>query len=150
MLAYRLGDAAGRFEVFHPKAGEDGGRWNSPGSPVLYAAPVFSTAMLEKLAHLGGIHGRIKQRYVVTDIPDDIEQEHVGRGDLPGWHVEKSRAARKFGDLWLAEQRTPVLFVPSVLSPFDDNLLINLQHPDARRILPSDEHPFVWDDRLLR
>jgi len=43
-----------------------------------------------------------------------------------------------------------VLIVPSVLSPFEPNVLINQRHIDARRIGLSAERPALFDQRLIR
>lgn len=128
-------------------AAESGGRWNSAGNGVVYASPVFSTTMLEKLVRMNS--RPINQRFVMIEIPDDISKEVLARGDLPGWSDNESGVARTFGDIWLYQRRSAVLFVPSVVSPFDDNVLINLRHPEATRIHADPEQPFRWDPRLL-
>ena len=43
-----------------------------------------------------------------------------------------------------------MLVVPSVLSPFEPNVLINQDHPDTGRIQVSAERPVALDRRLAR
>lgn len=61
-----------------------------------------------------------------------------------------SEAARTYGTLWIAEARTAMLLVPSVVARLDSNILVNPNHPDADRIKPSPELTVLWDDRLFR
>ncbi|HEX9893470.1 MAG TPA: RES domain-containing protein [Gemmatimonadales bacterium] len=128
----------------------EGGRWNSPGRPVLYAADTFAGTLVEILAHsarprtLPGAHHSIR-----LDLPDELLEE-LQPGSLSGWHLPYSMAARAFGDQWLVEARTPVLVVPSVPArPVGRSVLINPMHAEAPRIARS--APFVvrWDDRLF-
>ena len=69
---------------------------------------------------------------------------------LPGWNRPDYRVSRPYGDAWHDRGETAVLIVPSVLSPFEPNVLINQRHVDARRIGLSAELPALFDQRLIR
>jgi RES domain-containing protein len=43
---------------------------------------------------------------------------------------------------------SPLLFVPSVIDPYSQNVLINPLHPDAARITVQKVEPFRYDERL--
>jgi RES domain-containing protein len=104
--------------------------------------------MLERLAQTGT--GRIpkNQVAVVIDIPNDLTIEHAPFDHaIPALPLNDSRA---FGDRWLAEQRSVVLTVPSAVSPYERNLLINPAHPDCGRISYREPEPVLWDQRLFR
>jgi RES domain-containing protein len=60
-----------------------------------------------------------------------------------------SPAAQRYGDLWLAQQRSLILVVPSVLVPDELNYVINPVHPRfaAVKIGPLIDYPL--DVRLL-
>lgn len=101
--------------------------------------------MLERLAQTGT--GRIPQSQVaiVIDIPERLSIEHAPlEAPMP---LTESRA---FGDRWLAERRTVALTVPSVISRYDRNVLINPAHPQFARIQASEPESVVWDVRLFR
>lgn len=127
-----------------------GGRWNSPGRPVIYAADSFAAALLEILVHFdaprrlpGAHHGA---QLALTDVA--IEQ--LDAASLPGWEQRATGAARSFGDRWLAEQRTAALAVPALPSrPSGRVILINPLHPDAARIARSAPFAVPWDERLF-
>lgn len=127
-----------------------GGRWNSPGRPVIYGSLSYSCAMLEILAHAN--IGRIPEThgYVVAEITDDIPIETHGSDSLPqGWELENSASARAFGDQWLQESRTAILVVPSVIARLDANALVNPAHPDAKKLIITPPEKIIWDKRLF-
>lgn len=127
-----------------------GGRFNSPGRPVIYAASTFAGAMLEVLVHarIGKVpktHG-----WVEGTVLDDVAIERHTTESLPaGWDAPAPQFARRFGDAWLSEARTAILIVPSVVARAEFNVLVNPLHPDAARITVSEPQPVVWDERLF-
>lgn len=127
-----------------------GGRWNSPGRPVIYAADSFAGALLEILVHTGKPR-RLPGRHHAAQLDTtDIPVEHLDEASLPGWEVRDTGAARTFGDRWLAESRTAALVVPALPSrPVGRVILINPLHPEANRIARSAAFPVPWDERLF-
>jgi RES domain-containing protein len=128
----------------------NGGRWNSPGRMVIYAADTFAGAILEILAHasrprtLPGRHHAVR-----IEFPDEL-CETLRAEALPGWDAKGSPVALEFGDLWLEARRTAVLVVPTVPSrPIGNLVVINPEHPDAGRISVSEPFTVPWDDRLF-
>ena len=71
LICYRIGDPGRQYPVFsHEGSRLFPGRWNTPGSPMIYCAEHYSTAMLEKLVHGSGQmpppinkHHAVKQAY---------------------------------------------------------------------------------------
>lgn len=127
-----------------------GGRFNSPGRPVIYAALSFAGAMLEVLVHAR--IGKVPKTHawVEAEVPDDVAVERRAAEALPAdWDAQSQQSARGFGDAWLAEMRSAVLIVPSVVARAECNALVNPAHPDAARILVSAPRPVLWDERLF-
>lgn len=127
-----------------------GGRWNSPGSPVIYGATTYAGAMLEVLVHTR--IGKIPQthQWIVGDIPEKIQIESVSVQALArDWDSQESVIARDFGDRWIREQRSAVLLVPSVVTGEEGNVVINPAHPEARKIRVSEPKRVIWDSRLF-
>jgi RES domain-containing protein len=144
LRAFRIADR--RHPIFDGTgAALYGGRWNSPGEPVIYASASHACAMLERLAQTGT--GRIprSQVLVVIDIPDEVPIEHAAMEQVP--LLPESRG---FGDGWLAERRSVVLTVPSAVARHDRNVLIDPAHPDFARIRCGEPEPVRWDQRLFR
>jgi RES domain-containing protein len=127
-----------------------GGRWNSPGKRVIYAAETYAGALLEVLVHAN--LGMVPQNHgiVSISIPDGIRIDIFERAKLIGWADENLIISRQFGDRWLQERRSAVLVVPSiVLQGRERNILINPDHPDFTHIVASDPEPVTWDARLF-
>jgi RES domain-containing protein len=127
-----------------------GGRFNSPGRPVIYGALNFAGAMLEVLVHAR--IGKVPKHHVwvEVDVPDDVSVEHAGHEALPvGWDAPDAQIARRFGDQWIDEARSALLVVPSVVARAERNVLVNPAHPEAARLVASVPQAVVWDQRLF-
>lgn len=130
----------------------NGGRWNSPGLPVVYASSSLSLATLEVLVHLEDPELLAHLfSWVPLEIPDTTV-EWLDPSALPhGWlDDEPGPAPRAAGDAWLRSRRSAVLGVPSVVTPGEWNYLLNPQSPDFPKILPGLAKPFRPDPRLIR
>jgi len=127
-----------------------GGRWNSPGKPVIYGSLSYSCAMLEILAHANIGRIPVTQRFVVAEVPDGVSVASYDEHSLPaGWDAENSVTARALGDQWLKEARAAVLIVPSVIARLDRNALVNPLHPDANQLIIAAPEKIMWDKRLF-
>jgi RES domain-containing protein len=117
-----------------------GGRWNSPGRALIYAAETAALAVLEVRVHLDLAPDLLPDDYVLTGIAcDGLGVETLD--SLPPDPLS-------FGDQWLAEVRTPILRVPSFIVPESFNLLLNPAHPDAAALRQASQRPFRFDQRL--
>ncbi len=54
------------------------------------------------------------------------------------------------GDRWVAEGRSLILRVPSVIVPAAANFLINPSHPEFGKVAVGRPERFAFDPRLLR
>jgi RES domain-containing protein len=148
MYAYRIAD--GRFPIYDGTGAMlHGGRWNSPGRPVIYAAETFAGAMLEVLVHANLSHIPRTHRSVRIEIPEPLI-ERVNETDVPGWKQQDLLASRAFGDRWLAEARSAALLVPGVATGGREHIvLIDPRHPQFARIQAGAPEAVAWDSRLL-
>jgi RES domain-containing protein len=146
---YRIADA--RHPIWDGAgAALVGGRWNSPGRPVIYGSLSYACAMLEILAHAG--IGRVPrtQRFVIAEVSEELSVERHDSLSLPaGWDAEDSGVARRFGDDWLASARSLVLVVPSVVARLEFNAILNPGHPEFQKLIVSKPEPVIWDRRLF-
>lgn len=149
MRIFRIGDE--RHPIWDGTgAAFIGGRWNSPGKPVIYGSLSYSCAMLEILAHANIGRIPVTHRYVAAEVPDNISVENYDEHSLPAeWDSENSASARAFGDRWLKEARSAVLIVPSVIARLDRNALVNPLHPDANKLIVTAPEKVIWDKRLF-
>lgn len=127
-----------------------GGRWNFPGSRVIYAAETFAGALLEILVHANLGAPPKNHRVVRIEIPGSVSVESVTAEQVPGWEAEDMAASRVFGDTWIAAKRTAVLRVPSVVTQGREcNVVINADHPEFALIRPGEPEALLWDRRLF-
>ncbi len=119
MIAWRLcrrphatldGEGARRF----------GGRWNSPGRPMVYLADHLALAALEVRVHLD---------LPFELLPVDYVLMRIGLPDPA--NIDPAGTTTEAGNAWLVQALTPTVQVPSVLIPHAWNLLLNPGHPDA-------------------
>jgi RES domain-containing protein len=127
-----------------------GGRWNSPGRPVVYTSDSLALSVLEMLVHLDSDLVPADYASYMIDIPDDLRTAEVVRGDLPaGWNRSITcRECVQIGENWLERGETAVLIVPSAVGTHGNNVLIDPRHDFARSISVRSEDPFDFDPRL--
>ena len=127
-----------------------GGRWNSRGRAAVYASSRLSLAALELLVHTDVALVPPDLVAFEIEIPDTLEIESVDVADLPKeWRQPGHPACRTIGDMWLAEERTPVLRVPSAVVPEESNYIVNPAHRAAKSIHVVGRRKFTFDSRLL-
>lgn len=150
MFAYRIAD--GRHPIYDATGAMlHGGRWNSVGYRVIYAAETYAGALLEVLVHANLAQPPKNHRVVRIDIPEPLEIETIDPMQIADWDAEDMIASRGYGDRWIREQRTAILRVPSVITNGrEHNLLLNTAHPDFGRIQPGEPEPVHWDARLFK
>lgn len=149
MIAYRIAD--GRHPIFDATGAMlHGGRWNSPGARVIYAAETFAGALLEALVHANLSVPPKNHRVVRIEIPDEVRVETVVPEQVPGWDAEDMLASRGFGDAWVEGLRTAVLRVPSLVTKGREcNVVINAEHPEFASIRAGEVEVVAWDGRLF-
>ena len=125
-----------------------GSRWVSPGRQVVHAAETWSLAVLENLVHWQS--GTLPSDLVCVRIviPGDVAQELADEIDPALLIGHDYRATRRIGDAWYERGNSAVLWVPSVVSPYEYNVLCNQRHADFPRIVVGEPTPARVDARL--
>ncbi|HEX9669675.1 MAG TPA: RES family NAD+ phosphorylase [Thermoanaerobaculia bacterium] len=127
-----------------------GGRWNTPGTSLVYTAQSTSLAILEILVHLN--RSALLPRYLLIAAHfADFQVQRLDRGTLPSnWRAFPSPPElQRLGDEWAQGGASLVLDVPSVLVGHESNFLINPQHPDFPSLRIDPPIPFEFDLRPL-
>lgn len=149
MNAWRIYDhhaVHAQVRGFDPLSGSGGlhrsARWHHKGRPILYAASSPGVALLEVLVHETSESFR-ERTLLKLEMDDDVETVTSQRllrllADSPPGRPEQ--LTRDFGRRWLEEQRSLALVVPSVVMPYERNVIINPAHSRAGslRIVHSD------------
>jgi RES domain-containing protein len=149
MFVYRIADA--RHPIFDPTGAMlHGGRWNSAGVSVIYAAETYSGAILELLVHANLRCLPVNHRVIEIAIPDEVSIETVSASQVLDWDLPDMYASRSFGDQWARSLRTAVLRVPSVVTKrHESNFVINTMHTDFSLISAGEPEPVYLDERLF-
>jgi RES domain-containing protein len=130
-----------------------GGRWNSKGIAIVYAAATRSLAMLEIFVQMRNT------QQTVPSIPymlfpasfDERLIEELPSSSLPAdWDLEPpTDSTKSIGDAWVSAASSPVLSVPSVLVPEERNYILNPGHDLFAKIQFGSPAPCKFDPRLL-
>jgi RES domain-containing protein len=129
-----------------------GGRWNSKGVAVVYAADSIALAALELLIHLHSHEILNSYRLYRIEI-GNADLLTLDRRDLPkDWQSDPPPSSTAhLGDGWVASGESLALAVPSVVVPSQQNILINPSHPRFEQALNTTrQEAFVFDPRLLK
>lgn len=128
-----------------------GGRWNKPGTKLVYCSQSISLATLEILVNLES--GQALARYV--SIPVDFGEDlctEITPGEFPDdWASDPPPiSAQQYGSTWAAAQASVVLAVPSAVVQSETNYLINPAHPEFPALEIGSASPLEMDRRLMR
>ncbi len=130
-----------------------GGRWNSAGRPVVYAATSASLACLETVVHLNAGGLPLNRVLVRIDVPDEVwnvRQSLLLASLAEGWNaVPAGSVSAEAGNAWLDGLVSALLLVPSAIVPDEFNVLLNPRHADAAKVNARARRPWTYDDRLL-
>jgi RES domain-containing protein len=129
-----------------------GGRWNSEGTALVYAATRLSLAVIEVLVHVPPRLWPDQAEAFAITLPDDaaIESFEADRHTL-----RQPEDFRAFGDAWVSRRNAQAVLVPSVIVPpklegivtEEANALLN---PTFASDWTIARVPFRLDERLHR
>lgn len=129
-----------------------GGRWNSPGTALVYTATNRSLAMAEVLVHLSLASMPNDYEMAVLYLPEQLAIGRLHPQTLPQhWQdFPPPEGLRQHGDLLVRQNQFVALQVPSAVTPGDFNLLLNPNHPDYKQVKLLDSSPFGFQRRLFK
>jgi len=116
---------------------------------IIYTASSLALAALEMLAGLPSIN----MLNFFKCIRVSIEEQYIQKLDsLPdGWNaIPAGSVSKKIGGDWAQKADFPVLEVPSVIIPFENNYLLNPNHPDFKYLQLGNPQEFTFDQRFSR
>jgi RES domain-containing protein len=130
-------------------ARQAGGRWNRPGTRVIYAGCTVAITALERFVHLAGV---VPPDLVLVrvELPDRHSSERPAVTALPvDWdRVPPAPASMDFGTSWARARRSLVLYVPSIIVREEENAVINPAHPEFAGVRMTIARAFSYDPRM--
>jgi len=129
-----------------------GGRWNSIGFELIYAASNRSLAMAEVAVHFTLATLPDDYMMVTIVIPDDLPIMEITEKDLPlNWNSFPHPAStQKLGDQFILQNKYCVAKIPSVVTKGDFNFLINPNGAGFNKISISEIEKFPFDKRIFK
>ena len=146
MIVYRCclrkwaGDLSGTGSYLH------GGRWNSPGTKLIYTAENNVLAAFEVSLRIP--LEQISRNYVMVpiEVPEDagVFVPHLSNN----WNTDLLHS-RQTGDAFAKERQHLLMKVPSALISDAFNYLINPAHPMIGKVKPEQPRTILFDKRLM-
>ena len=128
-----------------------GGRFNSPGTAVVYAADTLALALFEVAVHVPSYRALLGRVAFRVTVPDALVRTLTDTDLPPSWRsTPPSRSTQTLGDAWEREARSVALRLPSVLLPHHTNVLLNPAHPDFTQVEVGLPESVPIDPRLVK
>jgi RES domain-containing protein len=128
-----------------------GGRWNSPGTAMVYLGESVSLSALEILVHLQATAPLDAYSLIKVDF-DASYMTELDATKLPSNWTDTPPPVdvQQIGDAWVAGAASLLLRVPSAIVPTEHNILLNPAHPDFGAPRVSKPSLFRFDPRLFK
>ena len=128
-----------------------GGRWNTPGVPMVYASSSLALAALELFVHLEPNLQPDDLVSIEATLPAGEPAMRLGPGQLPAnWWTDDFEPLRALGDKWIREKNSLAMEVPSAALRAEWNVLVNPLHPAVAEIRVEEPQAFHFDARMFR
>ncbi len=87
---------------------------------------------------------------ITLSLPGNTRIEVIDKNKLsPGWDAPDTRPlTKRMGDEFLKSKSSLLLAVPSVLMPEENNYLVNVLHPDMKKMKVIFKRRISFDTRL--
>lgn len=124
-----------------------GGRWNSPGTRIVYLSETLSLAAFELLVHVPN-EVLAPYKYLRISVPEDMILA-LDEEALPlDWKRPNNPELAAIGDEWIESDVSLGLSLPSALIPGERNVILRPDHPDFESIQVGTIRDFRYDPRL--
>ncbi len=128
-----------------------GGRWNSPGVPMVYASSSLALAAIELFVHLEPSQQPDDLVYIAAQLPKGEPEKRLELNQLPAnWWTDDLEPLRRLGDNWVREKTSLAIEVPSAAMRMEWNVLVNPLHAGIAKIKIETPQPFHFDARMFR
>jgi len=122
------------------------------GSPIVYVSESKALAALELFVNLGDEGKEMRLVCIQAEIPDALKITGIDKSALPeNWRETPAPAVlMSLGAEWCRKSETAILKVPSAVITTEFNYLINLFHPDFKKIKIGSPEDFCYDSRMWK
>jgi RES domain-containing protein len=128
-----------------------GGRWNTPGVPMVYSSTSLALAAIELFVHLEPNLMPDDLVAICATLPNGEPTQSLEPDKLPStWWTDDFEPLRAIGDRWIRDKTSLALRVPSAALRMEWNVLINPLHPMIGELKIDPPQPFCFDARMFQ
>jgi len=128
-----------------------GGRWNSPGVPMVYSSSSLALAAMELFVHLEPNQQPDDLVSIAALLPEGEPAMRLEPSKLPSrWWSDNFKPLRVIGDKWIHENKSLAIEVPSAALRMEWNVLVNPLHPAIAKLKVDPPQAFHFDARMFR
>jgi len=152
MQVWRICKARYADEAFTGRGAQRyGGRWNSPGVPMVYCSSSLALTAIELFVHLEPNLQPDDLVAIAVQLPEGEPAQRLDPSQLPAnWWSDDFDPLRTLGDKWIREANSLAIEVPSAALRMEWNILLNPLHPAIERLKMEAPQPFHFDARMFR
>ena len=140
-----ISDISGTVEKLY------GGRWNNKGTEMLYFSENISLSILEILVHFDGLtvpnNPEILQLEISTDL---IENYSIPKFNKIRTSKNAEYLFKEEGQKWIDSVSSLALKAPSIIAPYECNILINPNHTNIKMVEIEKIQKLILDKRLFK
>jgi RES domain-containing protein len=127
-----------------------GGRWNSPGTPMVYASSSLALAAIELFVHLEPNQQPDDLVSIAASLPEGEPALRLEPDNLPPhWWTDDFEPLRTLGNTWIRKVTSLAIEVPSAALRMEWNILVNPLHPKIAEVKIEPPQPFHFDARMF-
>ena len=149
MIAYRICNSLYEDDISGTGAKLVGGRWNSPGIPILYLSENISLSVLEMLVNNHFQDFAISLSLLTISLPEKQDIAEIKTGKLKEMWQEDFSYTRFIGNEFVKTANSLIIKVPSAVISEEQNYLINPLHADFKKVKILKTKSFRTDKRLF-
>ncbi len=128
-----------------------GGRWNKKGSALLYTSENISLAILEILVHFDGLTVPQNLELLELNLKDDLIQNFsYTQFNKIRRSKDSEYQFKETGDKWIEKNKVLALKVPSIINPYEYNVIINPKHEKFKLLKKKKKQKLELDIRLFK
>ena len=127
-----------------------GGRWNQPGTAVLYTSWCVSLALLEVLANAYTLENLRHILLMKIDVPDELPVYEIKLSQLRKQWWDDFEYTQWLGSDIIKSEAPLIIKCPSAIVETEYNYLINPQHVLLKKLKHKKETNFRFDERLFK
>lgn len=148
MTTYRLSIAQYKDDISGTGAKLFGGRWNTPGIPVLYTTENISLAVLEILVRTDISLIPLHYYLLKIEVPENMGVTSINKAKLKKEWKADVGYSQWIGNEFVKSGKSLILKIPSAIVDEEHNFIINTEHAEFKKVKITSSKKFSFDKRL--